>query len=1576
MNTENKENHSFLLKDSTKQNSFIGNINLLVSKLTDIVEINSKLSKEQVEKLLLLTDIDISIIVDDLLKGTFNGNRKIDIDLFKNYKEYNKNLTESQKITLYNNESKAPTYNAATFSFIDGSEYKLEFKQDNLPYYIKTNQELYTQLTTSDELAEKLNNTIISEVPVEISNTMVRIYDKLASSNIISITLHRKGGGELRTFPVYSWMDYTSSLQVIITYIEQILAVYNSLPDIIGTAALTLELLDKVNKVKDELQTIYNQLVEDLNNYTNLKKEEIDEFSNTKLEQIEQTSNSNIKNINKVSDTWLKKIEITGNSKNNTLITTGNKYVNEIINTYNESTDLLNTTTNQNINKVKSECDKQINNIIGEGNKQADRIVDISEPIIGSMHGYAEDAKVSADKAEAALNNAEAVVGIGIGSKEKAGILRVGEGIDVTTDGVISIRKTAVVSKPTVEFISKVAIGYDYTVTMSASTINIATISHFNVKVDDGEFVRIDSDSNGSASYTFTVEGSDLQVGKIEVIAYNTNLDISLPTIITYQKRETKVDAVTILEPANNSDDIYPQPNIRLSSFNVPYFTDTPTNTKIQISSKDFSAESFDESTDIIVSYDGTYITEWLVPQFLDINTSYYIRAKHTGDFFGEGEWGTVTKFTIVNVILKAPRVAGIHDGEENVYPTPTLTISAFNTIPIVFDTPRDTDNLYYKLKNLDKIGTDEEIIESGYRTLAIQGGTITFDNKLPKATHIQMECYWLGKILKGESNIITFTTTDIIVNKPIITGIDNNEIDVDLFPVITVGSYSCTPTDLEELADTDNFAYTLKKVADDTIVEDKVVTLSSFGGTVVFDNILSIDTIYELTCKWLGKEIVGRETVIQFTTLNIIVESPTVSGINDGDSGVLFKPEITIGKFKIIPTDYEEPKLLRYKFVNNTDLSIIEEGTKDFTKNGGTIIPTEDLPTLTNISFVCNWETELFIGPETVITFTTSDKSIAPPTIINGVTEGDTDIWQDATITVAAPVIIPASYDLLADTDNFHYTLTQNDDIKVDKTITLSTEGGTFQLENLDINTVTTLKCKWIGKDLESNETIITFTTIDAHIDAPVYTLINESNNNWPVDISNMVLEPFTVTPEGYDTPQGLNMKITTRINNTEEVIFEELVNVSNTGNITNTLPTLPINKIVIIECWWVGNKLISPINKKTKTVTSYYTKPITFTYTKPVLSQHKTDLNITGDLYNFSDINISPLKIYYTDTDGSENEVQATHTKTEWELWNADSTTKIIDRISSTENLTSIPNSIKLKLEDLNKTYTLKCRQYDGNLNIWTDWNSKTFTISNIYRDEAWNPNFPTENITCKVYRIDSSYSEKPCSTCGDFPINILNPVYLDNRGTLKFEILRNGNRINIDNPIDIGKQNLALRDTILITGHPEKGKSVGFHITWRSVNCHIQVIPGLPSQTICTNSYILCELTSPVPPYMPNGLYGFPISNDYNWKYINNFYDNNTHTKTVGRVFAKNTGTNITVPSIINIFKKLDNLVDVSSAFLDCSQFTPVVRFHQRNITNADWFAQGCKGKGTVYVPRGSVTATTFKNSANANVNVIEE
>lgn len=59
-----------------------------------------------------------------------------------------------------------------------------------------------------------------------------------------------------------------------------------------------------------------------------------------------------------------------------------------------------------------------------------------------------------------------------------------------------------------------------------------------------------------------------------------------------------------------------------------------------------------------------------------------------------------------------------------------------------------------------------------------------------------------------------------------------------------------------------------------------------------------------------------------------------------------------------------------------------------------------------------------------------------------------------------------------------------------------------------------------------------------------------------------------------------------------------------------------------------------------------------------------------------------------------------------------------------------------------------------------------------------------------------------------------------------------------------------------------------------------------------------------------------------------------------------------------------------------FFNCSSLVVDLVITNKNIKSVDYFANGTKEIGTVRVPRDSTTATTFKNSNTANVNVIEE
>lgn len=239
------------MADILENNSFIANINLLVLHLKEILEVNSKFTPKQVEELSSLVNVDISMLVDDIRKGTKDGGRKIDIDLFKNYKDYDENATLTVKQALYADSSKAPKYSSARVYFIDNTFIDIPFKQDSIAYNISTNNELYNQLINSNAFTNKREDTVIIEAPVEVSTIMVELYDDNKASNIYKIVLSTTTPNLIKSTNTlsYSWVDYTSSLQVLTTYIAKLLEVFERLDDIIN---LPVEADKLLQQIKDE----------------------------------------------------------------------------------------------------------------------------------------------------------------------------------------------------------------------------------------------------------------------------------------------------------------------------------------------------------------------------------------------------------------------------------------------------------------------------------------------------------------------------------------------------------------------------------------------------------------------------------------------------------------------------------------------------------------------------------------------------------------------------------------------------------------------------------------------------------------------------------------------------------------------------------------------------------------------------------------------------------------------------------------------------------------------------------------------------------------------------------------------------------------------------------------------------------------------------------------------------------------------------------------------------------------------------------------------------------------------------
>ena len=64
--------------------SFVENVNLLASKVDVVEEANSLFDENVIPVLEEIAGLDLDAAIDDLLKGNYLGNRKIDINLALN----------------------------------------------------------------------------------------------------------------------------------------------------------------------------------------------------------------------------------------------------------------------------------------------------------------------------------------------------------------------------------------------------------------------------------------------------------------------------------------------------------------------------------------------------------------------------------------------------------------------------------------------------------------------------------------------------------------------------------------------------------------------------------------------------------------------------------------------------------------------------------------------------------------------------------------------------------------------------------------------------------------------------------------------------------------------------------------------------------------------------------------------------------------------------------------------------------------------------------------------------------------------------------------------------------------------------------------------------------------------------------------------------------------------------------------------------------------------------------------------------------------------------------------------------
>ena len=228
--------HLFLEHISNKPNSFIANVNLIASKFNELVRIDEKFNAEAVKLLVQLVqnslDINIKQISEDLRKGSYNGYRKLDIDLLTNYKDYDYFMSDEEKNTLWNDPSKQVFYSSMDVYFLDGTSISKTFDT-----VIGNHHQLFSAVDSWTELKEKYGDTrydISPDTPV-FNHELLRFWDSSRKgSNIDKIVLHVAYGSSNPAYdasligakyytPTFAWMDTTSALITIAHKINDII---------------------------------------------------------------------------------------------------------------------------------------------------------------------------------------------------------------------------------------------------------------------------------------------------------------------------------------------------------------------------------------------------------------------------------------------------------------------------------------------------------------------------------------------------------------------------------------------------------------------------------------------------------------------------------------------------------------------------------------------------------------------------------------------------------------------------------------------------------------------------------------------------------------------------------------------------------------------------------------------------------------------------------------------------------------------------------------------------------------------------------------------------------------------------------------------------------------------------------------------------------------------------------------------------------------------------------------------------------------------------------------------------------
>lgn len=264
--------HLFLEHNSNDSNSFIANVNRLVQNYDNLVNIDNKFSAEDVQLLSQLAanslDIDIKHLANDLRKGTFNGFRKLDVDLLLNYKGYDINMSTTEKEQLLSSISSIG-YNKIEVYFNSGDS--LIGIPENIVYDIDNLEEFFInweELRQRDDKNEIIAHNMWQVVETPIKNhKFLRIVDNISAdirSDIRKIILYVEPNSLSNAKYAsieYAWLNTTSTLMTLAYKADDV-----------------LDAAEAVEQANLDIDTVYKQILE-----TGKNTQEYAEFANEVL---------------------------------------------------------------------------------------------------------------------------------------------------------------------------------------------------------------------------------------------------------------------------------------------------------------------------------------------------------------------------------------------------------------------------------------------------------------------------------------------------------------------------------------------------------------------------------------------------------------------------------------------------------------------------------------------------------------------------------------------------------------------------------------------------------------------------------------------------------------------------------------------------------------------------------------------------------------------------------------------------------------------------------------------------------------------------------------------------------------------------------------------------------------------------------------------------------------------------------------------------------------------------------------------------------------------------------------------